>query len=180
MTPDDVTYMPETPAHDLDIEAINEDAFGPGRFAKAAYKIREGGPHERALSLVAVHDGAVIASVRMTRVAAGEGYGLLLGPLAVRPRFKNIGIGRRLVRMAVEKAATAGYAAVILVGDEPYYGPLGFKKIAHGKMTMPRPVDGNRLLACELTAGAIDQFAGELHHADQLVTVTVEREHNAA
>ena len=39
-----VTYLPETPAYDLDIEAINAEAFGPGRFARAAYAIREGGP----------------------------------------------------------------------------------------------------------------------------------------
>ena len=105
---------------------------GPGRFARAAYKIREGGPHERALSFVAIHDGAVIASVRMTRIAAGEGRALLLGPLAVRPAYKNLGIGRRLVRIAVEAAAKAGAAAVLLVGDEPYYGPLGFKKVPRG------------------------------------------------
>ena len=39
----DVNYLPETPAHDPEIEAINDEAFGPGRFARAAYKIREGG-----------------------------------------------------------------------------------------------------------------------------------------
>ena len=49
----DVAYLPEAPAHDAEIEAINAEAFGPGRFARAAYKIREGGPHERALSFVA-------------------------------------------------------------------------------------------------------------------------------
>ena len=100
----DVAYLPEQPAHDPEIEHINAEAFGPGRFARAAYKIREGGPHERALSFVAVYGGAVIASVRMTRVAAGEGRALLLGPLAVRPAYKNLGIGRRLVRIAVEAA----------------------------------------------------------------------------
>ena len=100
----DVAYLPEQPAHDPEIEHINAEAFGPGRFARAAYKIREGGPHERALSFVAIGDGAVIASVRMTRVAAGEGRALLLGPLAVRPAYKNLGIGRRLVRIAVEAA----------------------------------------------------------------------------
>ena len=104
MNASDVTYLPETPAHDAEIEHINEEAFGPGRFARAAYKIREGGPHERALSFVAVHDGAVIASVRLTRVAAGEGRAVLLGPLAVRPAFKNLGIGRRLVAIALEAA----------------------------------------------------------------------------
>ena len=84
---------------------INAEAFGPGRFVRAAYKIREGGPHERQLSFVATQDGSVVGSVRMTRIAAGEGRALLLGPLAVRPDFKNIGIGRRLVAIALQAAA---------------------------------------------------------------------------
>src|SRR6185369_3656429 len=135
----DVAYVPEQPAHDPEIEHINAEAFGPGRFARAAYRIREGGPHERALSFVAMLGGAVIASVRMTRVAAGEGRALLLGPLAVRPAYKNLGIGRKLVRIAVEAAEKSGAAAVVLVGDEPYYGPLVFKKIPRGQIEMPRP-----------------------------------------
>ena len=64
----------------------------------------------------------------MTRIAAGAGRALLLGPLAVRPAFKNLGIGRRLVAIALEAADKAGAPAVMLVGDEPYYGPLGFKQ----------------------------------------------------
>jgi len=166
MIPADVVFLPETPVHDLAIEHINEEAFGPGRYARAAYKIREGGPHERALSFVAMRDGEVIASVRMTRVAVGEGRALLLGPLAVRAAHKNLGIGRRLVEMAVAAAARSGYGAVLLVGDEPYYGPLGFSRIPRGRITMPRPVDPSRLLVREITAGAAVGLAGEVTHAD--------------
>ena len=36
MTLADVIYLPESPAHDAEIEAINEQALGPGRFARAA------------------------------------------------------------------------------------------------------------------------------------------------
>jgi predicted N-acetyltransferase YhbS len=167
MNADDVTYLPETPAHDAEIEHINEEAFGPGRFARAAYKIREGGPHERALSFVAIDQGNVIASVRMTRIAAGEGRALLLGPLAVRPAFKNLGIGRRLVAITLEAAEKAGAAAVVLVGDEPYYGPLGFKRIPRGQVAMPRPVDPDRILAVEIKPGAVAQLTGEVSHADR-------------
>jgi len=162
----DVTYLPEAPAHDPEIDAINEEAFGPGRFARAAYRIREGGPHERALSFVAVDDDIVVASVRMTRIVAGEGQALMLGPLAVRPAYKNLGIGRRLVAMALESAAKAGAAAVVLVGDEPYYGPLGFTRIPRGQVTMPRPVDYDRVLAHEIAPGAVAALAGMVHHAD--------------
>jgi predicted N-acetyltransferase YhbS len=162
----DVTYLPESPAHDPEIELINEEAFGPGRFTRAAYKIREGGPHERAMSFVAIHEGAVIASVRMTRVRAGAGRGMMLGPLAVRPDYKNIGIGRRLVKMALDAAAQAGVAAVILVGDEPYYGPLGFKRIPRGQVSMPRPVDLGRVLAVEIAEGAVSRLTGMIDHED--------------
>jgi predicted N-acetyltransferase YhbS len=168
MTADDVSYLPESPAHDPEIEAINAEAFGPGRFARAAYRIREGGPHERALSFVAMDGGHVIASVRMTRVAAGEGRALMLGPLAVKPAYKNLGIGKRLVKIAVEAAEKAGAAAVVLVGDEPYYGPLGFKKIKRGQISMPRPVDLDRLLAVEIAPGAVAMLTGMVDHADKV------------
>jgi predicted N-acetyltransferase YhbS len=162
-----ITYLPEQPAHDPEIDHINEEAFGPGRFARAAYKIREGGPHERALSFVALHGGAVVASVRLTRIAAGKGRALLLGPLAVRPTHKNIGIGRKLVRIAVEEARKAGAPAVVLVGDEPYYGPLGFKKVPRGQLSMPRPVDLDRLLAVEIEPGAVALLTGMMDHEDR-------------
>jgi len=162
----EISYLAETAAHDHEIEDINAEAFGPGRFARAAYKIREGGPHERPLSFVATHDGRVIATVRLTRIAVGEGRSLLLGPLAVRPSHKDLGIGRGLVRIAIEAAREAGWASVILVGDEPYYGPLGFRQVPIGRITMPRPVDYRRLLIHEIDAGALETLTGEMRHAD--------------
>ncbi|MBZ9881073.1 N-acetyltransferase [Mesorhizobium sp. CA10] len=162
----DVKYLPETPAHDPEIEAINDEAFGPGRFVLAAYKIRESGGHDRSMSFVAVKEGTVIASVRMTRVAAGAGRAMMLGPLAVRPAYKNLGIGRKLVGIALEAARKAGAPAVILVGDEPYYGPLGFKRFPRGQITMPRPVDLDRLLYHEIKPGAVARFAGDVCHAN--------------
>ncbi len=161
-----VTYMLETMAHDLAIDRINAEAFGPGRFTRAAYKIREGGPHDRSLSFIAMHSGQVIASVRMTPIAAGAGRAQMLGPLAVRPDFKNMGIGRKLVAMELEAAAEAKEPAVILVGDEPYYGQLGFVRIPPGQIEMPRPVDLNRLLAYEIAPGAVAELTGEVCHAN--------------
>lgn len=163
----DVAYVPELAAHDPEIENINAEAFGPGRYTRAAYAIREGGPHRRDLSFVALSDGAVVASVRMTPIAAGAGRALLLGPLAVRPAFKNLGIGRRLVAIALDAARADGCELVILVGDAPYYAPLGFSQVVpYGQLAMPRPVDPARLLACEIVAGALAGFRGEVVHAD--------------
>jgi predicted N-acetyltransferase YhbS len=49
---------------------------------------------------------------------------------------------------------------VLLVGDAPYYGPLGFEVIPTGQITLPGPVDPARLLAAELVPGVRDEFRG--------------------
>ncbi|OLP59408.1 GNAT family N-acetyltransferase [Xaviernesmea oryzae] len=142
----DLVYLTEDATHDAAIDLINREAFGPGRFTRAAARIREQGPHDRSLSFVCADDGETIASVRMTPVSAGEVRGHLLGPLAVRPSHKNRGIGRELVRIAVEAARRKGSQGVILVGDPPYYGPLGFQPVAYGSLIFPGPVDLARIL----------------------------------
>ncbi len=163
----ELTYAQEDPAHDAEIEAINAEAFGPGRFARAAHFIREGGPHDLSLSFVALKGGAVVASVRLTPVVVGRTPALLLGPLAVRPEWKNRGIGKALMRMAMEAAKKAGHRLVVLVGDEPYYAPFGFRTIRPGSMTMPAPVDPRRFLACELVEGALNGVSGAVKHASR-------------
>ena len=132
-----LVYLTEDASHDAVIELINEEAFGPGRHTRAAARIREQGPHDLSLSFICTDNGETIASVRMTPVLAGGVKGHLLGPLAVRPSHKNRGIGRELVRIAIEAARRKGSEGVILIGDPPYYMPLGFEKveIAHAAGT---------------------------------------------
>jgi predicted N-acetyltransferase YhbS len=110
--------------------------------------------------------GKVVGSVRMTGVAAGPVHAHLLGPLAVRPSHKNIGIGRELVRIAIDAADRARSEAVILVGDPPYYCPLGFKPVAYGALTFPGPVDPARVLAVPLGKSVMERLAGKLRHRD--------------
>jgi len=133
------------------IETLHADAFGPGRFTRAAFRLREQGPHDPALSFVALSPGGdLLGSVRLTPVVttASGHHGHLLGPLAVAPDHKNKGFGRALVRHAVEAAsATPDSGFVLLVGDAPYYAPLGFRQVPAGRLRLPGPVDSRRLLA---------------------------------
>lgn len=160
----DIVYLTEDASHASAITLINEEAFGPGRLVRSSERIREQGPHERKLSFVAADGGEVIASVRMTPVFAGPVAGHLLGPLAVRPSHKNLGIGRELVRIAVDAARRAGSEAVLLVGDPPYYGPLGFLPTRPGALTMPGPFDPRRLLAFPMEETVMERLAGEIRH----------------
>ncbi|MQW86796.1 GNAT family N-acetyltransferase [Sinorhizobium saheli] len=166
----DLVYLTEDASHDAAIEIINEEAFGPGRFARAAARIREQGPHDRSLSFVCADAGETIASVRMTPVMAGSVKGHLLGPLAVRPSHKNKGIGRELVRIAVEAARRKGSEAVILVGDPPYYQPLGFEKVRYGALDFPGPVDPARVLVVPIAADVHARLEGVIAWRDDNVT----------
>ncbi|HEX2255299.1 MAG TPA: N-acetyltransferase [Afifellaceae bacterium] len=144
----------EEPADAAAVTALQSAAFGPGAYSRAAFRVREEAPHDPALSFVGLLDGRLVASVRLTAIRLGQARGLLLGPLVVDPAEKSRGYGRALVRHALAEAAARGHAFVLLVGDEPYYGPLGFARIAAGRVRMPGPVDPARLLVAELKAGA--------------------------
>jgi predicted N-acetyltransferase YhbS len=151
---------PEAAVDDDAIERLHERAFGPGRFARTAYRIREGAAHILELSFTALVGTLLVGSVRMTPVKAGEQLGLMLGPLTVDPAFENRGIGRALIQRSLDAAREAGHELVFLVGDEPYYGRFGFRRVPRGQLTMPGPVDPDRLLAVELVEGALKNAAG--------------------
>ena len=158
--PEEIVTRPERDSDCAAVEALQWAAFGPGAYARAAFRVREQAPHDPALSLVTERGGALIGSVRMTPIAVGNRHGLLLGPLVVDPCCKGEGHGKQLVRLALDKARAAGEPFVILVGDEPYYGPLGFKRLPPKQVTMPSPVDPERLLVAELQAGAAEGLTG--------------------
>ena len=92
---------PETPDLDAAIETLGAQAFGPGRFARAAFRLREGVRHEPEFSFVALMQDAkgresLAGSIRLTRILIGGEPALVLGPLVVSPQYKNLGIGREL------------------------------------------------------------------------------------
>jgi predicted N-acetyltransferase YhbS len=152
-----LTILPETADDALAIERLHERTFGPGRYAKTAYRIREGAGHRPELSFTARVGTLLVGSVWLTPIRIGSAPALLLGPLTVEPPFRERGIGQALIERALAEAKRTGHRLVVLVGDEPYYGKCGFKPIAKGLVTMPGPVDPARLLICELAEGA---FAG--------------------
>lgn len=157
---DPFTFRLEEPGDDAEIETLHSNVFGPGRFARAAYRLREGVRHEPDLSFVSHAGQELVASVRLTRIAIGGRPALLLGPLVVKPEFKGQGAGKALVRMAVAAARSGGHRVVLLVGDEPYYGPLGFVGLKPYAITLPAPVDPNRVLVAGLMEGALEGLSG--------------------
>jgi predicted N-acetyltransferase YhbS len=142
------------------IERLNERVFGPGRYARTAYRIREMTPAESTLSFVARVGTLLVGATTMTPIAIGGASALLLGPLIVEPVFRSQGIGEALVKSSLEAAKAAGWKLVILVGDESYYARMGFQRAPKGQISLPGPVDPERLLYCELEPGALTAAKG--------------------
>jgi predicted N-acetyltransferase YhbS len=162
MTDLSLTILPETADDAVPIERLHERAFGPGRYAKSAYRLRERIGHCLDLSFTARIGTLLIGSVRMSSIRIGETKALLLGPLTVEPAFRERGVGHALIERALAAAKAKGHRLIVLVGDEPYYGRSGFKPIPKGRATMPGPVDPARLLVCELAEGALDGVSGPI------------------
>ena len=156
---------PETSDDADDIERLNERVFGPGRFARTAYRIRERADPDPSLSFVARVGTLLVGANSMTPIDIGGMPALLLGPLIVEPVFRSQGIGEALVKQSLEAAKAAGWKLVILVGDEPYYARMGFQPVPPGRIALPGPVDPARLLYCELEPGALDAAQGEARGA---------------
>jgi predicted N-acetyltransferase YhbS len=162
MTEVSLTILPETQGDAPAIERLHERTFGPGRYARTAYRLREQAAHSLDLSFTARVGTLLVGSVRLSPVRVGEAKVLLLGPLTVEPPFRDRGVGQALIARALEEARAKGHRLVILVGDEPYYGKCGFKRIPPGRVVMPGPVDPERLLVAELSAGAFDGISGSI------------------
>jgi predicted N-acetyltransferase YhbS len=162
MSEPSITILPETADDAVAIERLHERTFGPGRLAKTAYRIREGAPHRLDLSFTARIGTLMIGSVRLTPIRIGKANALLLGPLTIEPPFRGRGIAQALIARALAEARAQGHRLIVLVGDEPYYGRHGFKRVPAGRASMPGPVDPTRLLVCELAEGAFDGVSGPI------------------
>ena len=148
------TLHAETLADTPDADALIARAFGPGRYAKTAERLREGRTLRPELCVVAHVGGRLVGCVRQWPILGGETPALLLGPIAVEVEARSRGLGAALVRRACAVAEGAGYRRVLLVGDMPFFGPLGFV-VATG-VQMPGPVDPRRVLERSTGGGALE------------------------
>lgn len=165
MTTPDLDIRPYADCDKHQIETLHRRVFGPGRFARTAYRIREGADVTETESTTCSRVGwigsSVAAAVTMTPVTVGGTSGaMLLGPLVVAPEFAGNGLGQPMVQAALQAAQANGSKIVLLVGDQAYYQRFDSKIIERGHITLPGPVNVDRLLAVELTTGSLATFSG--------------------
>jgi len=150
----------ETPAMEAAVTALIDRVFGPGRFAKVSERLREGNRLLADCSYVALRGGKPVGCVRMWPVTIGGEAVAFLGPLAVDPDERSVGLGQTLVESACEAARAAGWRAVLLVGDAPYFTRAGFSAAHTAGVAMPGPVDQRRVLLKPLIEGGDQGLSG--------------------
>ena len=136
-----------TPDDDKFVDELQALAFGPGRFARTAFRVRERFPIDKSLSLIAEIDGVPVGVVWMTPLSVGGVDGYMLGPLATHPNYRKRGVGKQLAREVTKLALERGEGSfVLLIGDRDYYCPLGWQPTTLGAVEWPGPVDPSRVL----------------------------------
>jgi predicted N-acetyltransferase YhbS len=141
-------------------EALLDASFGANRHLRACQRLRDGRAPAEGLAFSAVRERGLVGTVRLWDVEAGGTRTLLLGPLAVDPSCRDLGIGAALMKHALTIAEARGHGAVLLLGDAPYYARFGFSASKTGELRLPGPFEADRLLGLELRAGALTGAAG--------------------
>ena len=141
-------------------EALLDACFGLNRALRTCKRLRDGRAPAEGLALSAVLRRRLVGTVRLWHVDAGGTRALLLGPVAVDPSCRELGIGAALMKQALDIAEARGHGAVLLLGDAPYYARFGFSARKTGELSLPGPFEPERLLGLELRPGALDGAAG--------------------
>nr|WP_315050753.1 N-acetyltransferase [uncultured Brevundimonas sp.] len=138
----DPLVQSETARHGHAVDALVEAAFGPGRYAKTAERLREGA--RPAAGFVVETHGRVTGAVRLWPITIGGTPALFLGPIAVDAGQRGDGQGAALVQACLDHARANSASGVLLVGDPSYFQRFGF--VAAPDAALPGPVDPRRVL----------------------------------
>ncbi len=142
-------------------EHLLDLCFGEARRLKTSERLREGRLPAEGLAFTAERRGRVVGTVRLWHVEAGPRRpALLLGPLAVDPECRGLGLGGLLMRHALARAGALGHGGVLLVGDAPYYARFGFTQGPVAGLSMPGPFERERFLGLDLRPGSLDGARG--------------------
>jgi predicted N-acetyltransferase YhbS len=141
-------------------EALLDACFGANRHTRTCQRLRDGRAPAEGLALSVVRRGRLVGTVRLWHVSAGGKPALVLGPIAVDPGCRKLGVGAALMNHALSAAAARGHGAVILLGDAAYYQRFGFSADKTADLSLPGPFERERLLGLELRDGALDGASG--------------------
>lgn len=81
------------------------------------------------ISLVAKLDSKIVGHIAISPVTLSnqeESHWYGLAPVSVAPNVQGLGVGRRLVKAALEQLKALGAKGCVVLGDPNYYSKFGF------------------------------------------------------
>ena len=145
------------------VEDVLDRAFGADRFARTAYKVRDGTDWLPTLSFAALDDDdrltgtiqcwPVALTVPALTTTAQNGKPprrhpmIMVGPVAVLPERQGEGFGQALMTAALGALSPQAPLPQVMIGDADYYERFfGFTAAHTGGWRPPGPWDPARLL----------------------------------
>ena len=144
------------------VETLARLALGDRLTDSPAARMRAGANPAPGLSMVAIEDGEPVGTIRYWPVAIGRVRAIQLGPVAIRPDRRGLGLGRLLIRESLARARSLGHRVVVLIGDPSIYGRYGFQPAAPLGIVLPESGDRERLQALALAPGALEGLSGTI------------------
>lgn len=169
MKPNVITIQQETKVDHKFVFEVHKQAFKREEEAILVDRLRISPAYIPPLSLVAIIDHHIVGHILFTdiKINKKDVHALALAPLSVLPGFQNQGIGGLLIKEGLSKAASIGYAAVIVLGHEHYYPKFGFVPASKWNIKAPFDVPDNVFMGMELFPGALDGVSGLVEYAPE-------------
>jgi putative acetyltransferase len=118
------------------------------------------------LCQVALLGEEIVGYILLTKAQIGDNQGLSLGPLAVAPAYQHMGIGKQLVKKALEQAKALGYEWVALTGGN-YYFQFGFEPaLKHHIVLSENNPENEYLKICFLNGINANEVCGVMRFCD--------------
>jgi predicted N-acetyltransferase YhbS len=156
---DSIFIRKEQEIDNTEINTLYTNSFGPGRYAKSAFRYREKYDHLIDISQVLICHNKLIGSVRFWNILVNNKKSLLLGPIVMHRDYRGQGFGKRLLKDSILNCKNLGHNLIILVGDLSYYSKIGFKRIGQKKILFEGPVNYERVLYIEFNKSIIEHSA---------------------
>jgi putative acetyltransferase len=162
----------EEPGDEAAIGAVHEASFPSVLEARLVDALRASG--QLRVSLVAANGDVVVGHIAFSPVTAPDTTaGVGLGPVAVLPEYRRLGIAARLIREGLAQCIRAGFGFVVLIGEPSYYHRFGFAPASawglHDEFG-----GGIAFQALELLPGAIPRTGGLVQYAPEFAAAADE------
>ena len=170
---DNITIRREREEEHREVENLIRESFWnvyrPGCLEHyVIHVLRDDPAFVKELDFVIEKDGKIIGQnmFMKTVINADDGRDvevLTMGPICIAPELNRKGFGKILLDYSLEKAAAAGFGAVLFEGNIGFYGKSGFdysSKFGIRYHDLPEGADSSFFLCKELIDGYLDGVTG--------------------